>query len=105
MLREIAYLAAVAEVPPAVAIAMGTGNVGRAHGLPQGVLEPGRPADLVLLDRIPGSVAEDALDALRRGDLPGISMVLIDGVPRVVGRSQQTPPPARPAAVVRGAPA
>jgi enamidase len=103
MLREIAYLAAVAEVPPEVAIAMATGNVGRAHGLPQGVLEAGRPADLVLLDRIPGSVAVDALDALHRGDLPGISMVLIDGVPRVVGRSQQTPPPARQAAVVRDA--
>jgi enamidase len=102
MLREIAYLAAVAEVPPEVAVAMATGNVARAHGLPQGVLEEGRPADLVLLDRIEGSVASDALDAFARGDLPGISTVLIDGEPRVVGRSQQTPPPARPA-VVTGA--
>jgi enamidase len=102
MLREIAYLAAVAEVPPEVAVAMATGNVARAHGLPQGIVEEGRPADLVLLDRIPGSAASDALDAFRRGDLPGISAVLIDGELRVTGRSQQTPPPER-AAVVTGA--
>jgi enamidase len=78
---------------------MATGNVGRAHGLAEGVLEEGRPADLVVLDRIPGSVAADALDAFARGDLPGISTVLIDGEPRVVERSQQTPPPERPAVV------
>jgi enamidase len=35
MLREIAYLAAVAEVPPELAVAMATGNVARAHGLPR----------------------------------------------------------------------
>lgn len=99
MLREVAYLAAVAEVPPELAVAMATGNVARAHGLPQGILEEGRPADLVLLDRVPGSVARDALDAFARGDLPGISTVLIDGEPRVVGRSQQTPPPERPAVI------
>jgi enamidase len=101
MLREIAYLAGVAEVPPAVAVAMATGNVGRAHGLAEGVLEEGRPADLVVLDRIPGSVAADALDAFARGDLPGISAVLIDGELRVEGRSQQTPPPERPAVIER----
>jgi enamidase len=99
MLREIAYLAAVAEVPPEVAIAMATGNVARAHGLPQGVLEEGRPADIVLLDRIRGSVASDALDSFARGDLPGISVVLIDGVLRVAGRSEQTPPPERMATI------
>jgi enamidase len=102
MLREIAYLAGVADVPPEVAVAMATGNVARAHGLAQGILEAGRPADLVLLDRIEGSVAKDALGALACGDLPGISTVLIDGEMRVVGRSQQTPPPARPAVVVSG---
>jgi enamidase len=102
MLREIAYLASVAELPPELAIAMATGNVARAHGLPQGILEEGRPADIVLLDRIQGSVASDALDSFARGDLPGISTVLIDGLPRVIGRSQQTPPPERPA-VIRGA--
>lgn len=99
MLREIAYLASVGEVPPEVAVAMATGNVARAHGLPQGILAEGRPADIVLLDRIKGSVATDALDAFAKGDLPGISAVLIDGQLRVAGRSEQTPPPERPVTI------
>jgi enamidase len=102
MLREIAYLASVAEVPPEIAVAMATGNVARHHGLAHGVLEEGRAGDLVLLDRIAGSVATDALDAFAKGDLPGISAVLIDGEIRVAPRSQQTPPPERSVIVVAG---
>lgn len=103
MLREIAYVSSVAEVPPEIAIAMATGNVARAHELPQGLLAEGRPADIVLLDRIKGSVASDALDSFSKGDLPGISAVLIDGEVRVAGRSEQTPPPERAVTVTRGA--
>jgi len=95
MLREIAFLSSVGEVPPETAICMATGNVGRAHGLNVGLLEEGRPADIVLLHKITGSVAKDALDSFAKGDLPGISMVIIDGEVRVAGRSQQTPPPER----------
>jgi enamidase len=99
MLREIAFLSSVAEVPAEIAVAMATGNVGRAHGLSIGTLEEGRAADIVLLDRIKGSVAKDALDSFAKGDLPGISMVIIDGEIRVAGRSQQTPPPERTAVI------
>jgi len=99
MLREIAFLASVVEVAPEVAIAMATGNVALAHGLPMGRLEEGKAADIVLLDRITGSVAKDGLDSFARGDLPGISVVMIDGEIRVGGRSQQTPPPERGAVI------
>jgi enamidase len=95
MLREIAFLSSVGEVKPEIAICMATGNVGRAHGLNVGLLEEGHPADIVLLHKITGSVAKDALDSFAKGDLPGISMVIIDGEIRVAGRSQQTPPPER----------
>jgi enamidase len=95
MLREIAFLSSVGEIEPDKSICMATGNVGRAHGLNLGILEEGRPADLVLLHKITGSVAKDALDSFAKGDLPGISYVIIDGVVRVAGRSQQTPPPER----------
>jgi len=95
ILREIAFLSSVGEIEPEKSICMATGNVGRAHGLNLGVLEEGRPADLVLLHKITGSVAKDALDSFAKGDLPGISYVIIDGVVRVAGRSQQTPPPER----------
>ncbi|MFQ5684152.1 MAG: amidohydrolase family protein [Candidatus Binatia bacterium] len=101
MLREIAFLSSVAEVPPEAAVCMATGNVGRAHGLSIGLLEEGKPADIVLLDKIQGSVATDALDSFAKGDLPGISMVMIDGEVRVRGRSQQTPPPERAAVVTK----
>src|SRR5712692_8618257 len=99
MLREIAFLSSVGEVPPEAAICMATGNVGRAHGLNVGVTEEGRPADIVLLHKITGSVAQDALDSFAKGDLPGISMVIIDGEIRVAGRSQQTPPAERAAVI------
>lgn len=99
MLREIAFLSSVVELSPELAICMATGNVGRAHGLSIGTLEEGKAADMVLLDRIQGSVAKDGLDAFAKGDLPGISVVMIDGEIRVAGRSQQTPPPERPAII------
>jgi enamidase len=93
ILREIAFLSSVAEIEPEKAVCMATGNVGRAHDLNIGIVEEGRPADIVLMHKITGSVSRDALDSFRKGDLPGISYVIIDGVVQVAGRSQQTPPP------------
>ena len=95
ILREIAFLSSVGEIEPEKTICMATGNAGRAHDLNIGILEEGRPADLVLMHKITGSVAKDALDSFAKGDLPGISYVIIDGVVQVAGRSQQTPPPER----------
>ena len=104
ILRVIAHLASLADVAPEVAIAMATGNTARVHGLDVGVLAPGRVADVVLADAPVGSQATTVLDALRLGDLPGVSMVLIDGVV-MIGRSRNTPPAARAAEVVGAAPA
>jgi len=95
ILREIAFISSVGEIEPEKSICMATGNVGRAHDLNIGILEEGRPADIVLMHKITGSVSKDALDSFRKGDLPGISYVIIDGVVQVAGRSQQTPPPER----------
>src|SRR5205809_4770111 len=78
MFREVAFLASVVGVPPEIAICMATGNVGIAHGLPLGMLKEGRPADIVLLDKIHGSVARDGVDSLAKGDLPGVSVVMIE---------------------------
>ena len=64
-------------------------------------LAPGRAADLCIVDAPVGSVAGTALDALATGDLPGISMILIDGVV-TIGRSRNTAPAARMALVVKG---
>lgn len=102
ILRVMAHLSSLGAVAPEVAVAMATGNTARVHGLDVGVLEPGRAADIVLVDAPVGSQASTALEALRIGDLPGVSMVLIDGAV-MIGRSRNTPPAARAAEVVGAA--
>jgi enamidase len=101
ILRTIAHLVSLGGVDPAVGIAMATGNTARVHKLDVGVVEVGRAADLVIADAPIGSAADTALGALMIGDLPGISMVLIDGAV-TTGRSRNTPPAARAAEMVGG---
>ena len=101
ILRVIAHLASLGGVAPEVAICMATGNTARVYGLPVGQIAPGREADCCLVDAPVGSVGRTALEALRAGDLFGISMVLIDGQIRI-GRSRNTPPAARAAEVIKG---
>ena len=102
VLRTLSLLAALGGLPPAEAVACATGNTARVYRLNRGLIAAGREADLVVCDAPIGSVAADALAALTAGDLPGISMVLIDG--RItIGRSRNTPPAGRAAEVVKGA--
>lgn len=101
ILRTMAHLASLGDLPPELAVAMATGNTARVHKLDVGVLAPGSVADIVLCDAPVGSSAASALEALAVGDLPGISMVLIDGAVQI-GRSRNTPPAARAAEVVGG---
>src|SRR5438552_8685555 len=101
VLRTLSLLAGLGGLDPAEAIACATGNTARVYKLDVGLIEVGRAADLVICDAPTGSIAQDALGALSAGDLPGISMVLIDG--RItIGRSRNTPPAARAAEVVKG---
>lgn len=93
MLRNLCYLASVCGLDTVDAVAAGTANTARAHGLDTGVLDIGRPADLLLLGPITGSQASDVLECFALGDLPGIAAVFVDGEPLVLGRSEQTPPP------------
>ena len=81
--------------------ALATGNTARVHRLDTGVIAEGREADVTIVDAPIGSAAETALGALAIGDLPGVGMVLIDGV-AVIGRSRNTPPAARVPVVVTG---
>ena len=95
MLRNVCYLSSVCGVDPLVAVAAATGQTAKAHGLHTGILAEGMPADLVVLGPITGSMATDGLECFALGDLPGIAAVLVDGVPLVRTRSEQTPPPSR----------
>jgi enamidase len=93
MMKNVLFLTSICGLEPAQAIAVATGNTARAHGLECGVLAPGRPADVVVCGPVKGSRGSTLADAISHGDLPGISHVLVDGVPIVLGRSHQTPPP------------
>jgi enamidase len=101
VLRTLSLLAGLGGLPAAEAVACATGNTAQVYKLDCGVIAPGRAADLVVCDAPTGSIADNALGALSAGDLPGISMVLIDGT-ITVGRSRNTPPAARAAQVVKG---
>ncbi len=99
ILRNIAFAASMTDLAPELAVAMATGNTARAYGLNTGEIAPGKEADLVLMDAPMGSVANDALGAFKAGDLPGISVVMINGQV-LVSKSKNTPP-AQKAAVVQ----
>ncbi|MGQ0664433.1 MAG: amidohydrolase family protein [Pseudomonadota bacterium] len=94
ILRMIALLSGVGETPAEQALCFATGNTARLRGLDCGLIEVGRAADFVFMDRAQHSSGRDLLDSVRKGDLPGIGMVVIDGIVRV-GRSRNTPPAER----------
>jgi enamidase len=99
ILRMIAMLSSLGDLPAEQAFCLATGNTARQRKLDSGLIEPGRAADFVLLDRAQHSAGRDLLASVRGGDLPGIGMVVIDGLVRV-GRSRNTPPAERAAEVV-----
>ena len=98
ILRMISLLAGIGEVPPETVFCFATGNTARQRKLACGLIERGRAADLVIMDRAQHTAGDDFLDSIRCGDLPGISMVIIDGVVRC-RRSRNTPPAERLATI------
>ncbi len=91
ILRMIALLSSIGDLPAELAFCLATGNTARMRSLDCGLIESGRSADFVLLDRAQHSAGSDLLDSVQKGDLPGIGMVIIDGIVRA-GRSRNTPP-------------
>lgn len=94
ILRTLAHISSLNGVSGEVAFAMATGNTARTYGLPVGLVQEGKEADLVIMDAPMGSVANDAAEALEVGDLPGIRVIIIDGKV-VVKKSRNTPPAKR----------
>jgi enamidase len=94
VLRMIAMVASLGEVPAEIAFCLATGNTARIHGLDCGRIEAGRAADFVIMDRAQHSAGRTPLESVALGDLPGIGMVVIDGIVRAQ-RSRNTPPAER----------
>ena len=91
ILRVIALLASVGGIPAEQAFCFATGNTARMRSLDCGLIEPGRAADFVFMDRAQHTAGRTLLESVQLGDIPGIGMVMIDGIVRC-GRSRNTPP-------------
>ena len=91
MLRLIALLSALGNIPAELAFCFATGNTARIRQLNCGLIEVGRDADFVFMDKAQHSSGLNLLDSVQRGDIPGVGMVMIDGIVRS-GRSRNTPP-------------
>ena len=98
ILRMISLLCSLGEIAPEIVFCFATGNTARQRELDCGLIEPGRAADFVIMDRAQHSSGSDILDSIKKGDLPGISMVVIDGLIRC-RRSRNTPPAERLATI------
>ena len=101
ILRLIALLASLGEVPAERVFCFATGNTARMRDLDCGLIEVGYSADFVIMDRAQHTSGRDLLDSVNRGDLPGVGMTIIDGAIRT-HRSRNTPP-ATTLPVVEGA--
>jgi enamidase len=99
ILRMIALLSGLGGLAPELAVACATGNTARMRKLDCGIIEVGRAADFVFIDRAQHTAGKDVLQSIALGDLPGIGMVVIDGIVRC-GRSRNTPPAERVPEVV-----
>ncbi|HUN61579.1 MAG TPA: amidohydrolase family protein [Candidatus Sulfotelmatobacter sp.] len=100
ILRVIAALSSLGEIPAETVLCFATGNTARMRKLNCGMIEVGRAADFVFMDAAQHSAGKNLLESVRLGDLPGIGMTVIDGVVRTE-RSRNTPPAARVPVVVR----
>jgi enamidase len=94
ILRMVSLLSSLGDVPAEIAICFATGNTARMRSLESGLIEVGRPADFVFLAKAMHSAGRDMLDSIQLGDLPGVGMIVIDGIVRS-GRSRNTPPAER----------
>jgi enamidase len=92
MIKTVCEISSLGGVSATDALAMACGNNGEVLRRPEGVLEPGRPADLSLLFAPLGSAHIDPLACIEGGDIPGIAAVVIDGEVRAL-RSRNTPAP------------
>ena len=99
ILRMISLLASLGEVPTEIAYCFATGNTARLRALDCGLIEVGRAADFVFLDRAQHSAGKTLLESVALGDLPGVGMTVIDGVVRSA-RSRNTPPATKLPSVV-----
>jgi enamidase len=91
IVRLIALLASLGEIPAEIAVCLATGNTAKIRNLTCGRIVVGCDATFVMMDKAQHSAGSTLLKSIEAGDLPGIGMVVIDGVVSAQ-RSRNTPP-------------
>ena len=94
ILRMVAMLSALGNIPAEVAFCFANGNTARRRELDCGLIEKGRAADFVLMDQAQHAPGKHILESVQLGNLPGVGMTIIDGIVRSE-RSRNTPPAMR----------
>jgi enamidase len=100
IVRLISLLSSLGNVGAEVAICFATGNTAKIRKLTCGLVAPGRDATFVLMDKAQHSAGATLLESIQLGDLPGMGMVIIDGVVSAQ-RSRNTPPATRVPEIVK----
>jgi enamidase len=91
ILRMVALLSSLGNIPAELVFCFATGNTARIRNLNCGLIEAGRAADFVFMDRAQHTAGRTLLESVQLGDIPGVGRVMIDGIVRC-GRSRNTPP-------------
>lgn len=92
--RMVNFISSLCGISAELAVCCATGNTMNVFGLKHGTIKEGYEADLQIIDAPMGSDGKDAKAAIEIGDIPGIAMVIIDGVIKTQV-SRNTPPPVR----------
>jgi enamidase len=100
IVRLIAILSSLGSVPAETAFCFATGNTAKIRQLNCGLIAMDRDATFVFMDKAQHSAGTTLLKSVEAGDLPGIGMVVIDGVVAAV-RSRNTPPATRVPEIVK----
>jgi enamidase len=100
ILRMIAMLSSLGNLPAEIAFCFATGNTARQRKLDTGMIERGYCADFVLMDQAQHTAGKTILESVQFGNLPGVGMTIIDGVVRSQ-RSRNTPPAWRVPRILR----
>lgn len=91
IMRMVAMLSSLGNVPAEIAFCFANGNTSRQRELDTGLIEKGYCADFVLMDQAQHAPGKTILESVQLGNLPGIGMMIIDGVV-CSERSRNTPP-------------
>ena len=91
IMRMVAMLSSLGNVPAEIAFCFANGNTARQRELDVGLMEVGFSADFVLMDQAQHAPGKNILESVQLGNLPGVGMMIIDG--EVCShRSRNTPP-------------